>query len=71
MSGTLIETKGYDGKTLFIAKDKILAMRETIAAGWSIDGNRGPVTLIWLAGSEEEWFVREAASTLRIKYDNS
>jgi len=68
---TMIETTGYNGMALLIAKDKILSMQERIAQGGQVGELHGPLTAIDMIGDTEEWLVRESMNSLRVKYDNS
>lgn len=70
MSG-MIETTGYNGMVLLIAKDKILSMQERISVGGQIGDTHGPLTILNMIGDTDEWRVKESMSSLRVKYDNA
>lgn len=61
----MIETIGLDMRSLYVAKDKILGMKQK-------DGNPQQSVLIMVCGTKsEEWVINESVQIFRVKYDNS
>ena len=66
--GVLIEMVGYNGKPIFIAKEKIMSFSDADAEKYG-----APATTITMAlgESSEEWIVHETIDAVRHKYDNA
>lgn len=62
----LIETKGYNGELLYLAKGKILAMKPH-----KNDPNKTAVFMDDQDPDGRPWVISEPVAELRIKYDNA
>lgn len=61
----MLETIGYDGLPLYIAKDKIIAMRQ------KYDDATKTVLYVSCGNVSEEWIINESILSFRYRYDIS